>query len=191
MFTRNMKLGLTALAAALALGAGHAWSGGGYQISYGFGQPASEADIAALAIAIPPDGEHLPAGSGTWEQGKEVYAEKCVACHGEQLEGVKEVGGDTLIGGRGTLDSGSPAKTIESYWPYATTVFDFVRRAMPFAEPGSLTDDEVYAVTAYILAEGNIITKDQVMNAETLPKVEMPNRDGFIPDPRPDVLNYN
>lgn len=195
MFThrikRGSKLGLAALVAGLVLGAGQAWSEGGYQTSYGFGQPASEADVAALAIAIPPSGMHLPAGSGTWEQGKEVYAAKCAACHGEQLEGVKETGGDALIGGRGTLDSGSPKKTVESYWPYATTVFDFVRRAMPFTEPGSLTDDEVYAVTAFILAEGNIISKDQVIDATTLPKVEMPNRDGFIPDPRPDVFNYN
>lgn len=191
MFMRRIRLGLTVLVAGLALGAGHALSGGGYQLTYGFGQAATESDIAAWAIAIPPDGEHLPPGNGTWEQGKMVYVEKCAACHGEQMEGIAETGGDALIGGRGTLDSGSPKKTVESFWPYATTVFDFVRRTMPFTEPGSLTDDEVYAVTAYILAEGNIITKDQAMNAETLPKVEMPNRDGFIPDPRPDVFNYN
>jgi hypothetical protein len=89
------------------------------------------------------------------------------------------------------LSSGSPKKTVESYWPYATTVFDYVRRAMPFTSPGSLTNDEVYAVTAYILSKGNIIGANEEMNAETLPKVEMPNKDGFVPDPRPDVFNYD
>jgi cytochrome c len=114
----------------------------------------------------------------------------CVACHGEDLQGVEGTGGAALTGGRDTLDSGSPKKTVESYWPYATTVFDYIRRSMPFTDPGSLSDEEVYAVTAYILHEGDIIGRDEEMNAETLPQVEMPNRDGFVPDPRPDVRNY-
>lgn len=191
MSMRKIEAGLAALAIGLVVGMGHAWSEGGYPTVFDFGQPASEAEVAALAIAIPPDGEHLPPGSGTWEAGRVVYEDNCLACHGEKLEGIPETGGTPLIGGRGTLSSGAPNKTVESYWPYATTVFDYVRRAMPFTAPGSLTDDEVYAVTAYILAEGNVIAKDQVMNAETLPKVEMPNRDGFIEDKRPDVFNYN
>jgi mono/diheme cytochrome c family protein len=191
MFTCKTKLGLAALAAGFAMTAGQAWSGGGYELSHGFGQPATEAEITALAIAIPPSGEHLPAGSGTPAQGEQVYVENCSACHGDQLQGVKETGGAALIGGRGTLASGSPKKTVESYWPYATTVFDYVRRAMPFTSPGSLTNDEVYAVTAYILSKGNIIGANEEMNAETLPKVEMPNKDGFVPDPRPDVFNYD
>jgi cytochrome c len=197
MHKRHFRLGLFAAAATLALGSalgasGSAWAGSGYQMHYGFGTAATEAEIKELAIAIPPSGEHLPAGSGTWESGKKVYDEKCVACHGEALEGIKEVGGDKLIGGRGTLEAGgAPVKTIESYWPYATTVFDFVRRAMPFDQPGSLTDEEVYAVTAYILGEAGIVEKGKVIDAKSLPAVEMPNRDGFIPDPRPDVFNYN
>ena len=93
-----------------------------------------------------------------------------------------------LVGGRGTLASAIPVVTVESYWPYATTLFDYIRRAMPFSAPGSLSNDEVYAVTAYILAEGNIIDKATVIDAETLPKVQMPNRDGFIPDPRPELF---
>jgi cytochrome c len=93
-----------------------------------------------------------------------------------------------LVGGRGTLASANPVVTVESYWPYATTLFDYIRRAMPFSAPGSLSNDEVYGVTAYILAEGNIVDKTTVIDAETLPKVQMPNRDGFIPDPRPELF---
>jgi S-disulfanyl-L-cysteine oxidoreductase SoxD len=157
----------------------------------GLGSPASEADLAKF-FAVPPDGRGLPAGSGTPEQGVKVYADTCAACHGEKLEGnlAKGIGGDKLIGGRGTLASGMPVKTVESYWPYATTLFDYVKRTMPFNAPGSLTDDQVYAVAAYILSQGNIIGKSDVMNAQTLPKVAMPNRDGFIPDPRPEVQLY-
>jgi cytochrome c len=116
-----------------------------------------------------------------------VFATQCAACHGEAHAGNPELGGDRLIGGRDTLASGQPVKTIESYWPYATTLFDYVKRAMPLSAPGSLSDDEVYAVAAYILGEAGIIEQSQEINAETLAAVQMPNRDGFIPDPRPDV----
>jgi cytochrome c len=158
--------------------------------NFGFGTTPSAEEIAAIDIDAMPDGRGLPEGSGTAAQGKEVFAENCAACHGENLEGIKEMGGDRLIGGRNTLGTDKPVKTIESYWPYATTVFDYIKRAMPFNAPGSLSDDEVYAVTAYILHRANIIEEDEEMNAETLAKVEMPNKDGFIPDPRPDVRNY-
>lgn len=141
-------------------------------------------------FSYPADGRGLPPGSGTYAQGQKVYQAKCVACHGAKLEGTKL--GDRLIGGRGTLVNDSPArgpvKTVESYWPYATTIFDYVKRAMPFNAPGSLTDAEVYSVVAYILGEANIVEKGQVIDAATLPNVPMPNRDGFVsPDPRPDV----
>jgi cytochrome c len=162
----------------------------GYGGPYNFGSAATEAEIAAVDIDAMPDGRGLPPGSGTYEQGKAVYMAQCVACHGQNLEGVKEAGGEALAGGRGTLASGSPSKTVESYWPYATTVFDYVKRAMPFHAPGSLSDDEVYAVTAYILGEAEITEKSQVIDADSLPKVRMPNRNGFVPDPRPDVRNY-
>ncbi|MGH6913665.1 MAG: c-type cytochrome, partial [Geminicoccales bacterium] len=164
----------------------------GYGGPYGFGATPSAKEIAAVDIDAMPDGRGLPPGSGTYAESVEVYATQCAACHGEDLQGIPEVGigGDRLIGGRGSLASGSPAKTIESYWPHATTVFDYVKRAMPFHAPGSLSDDEVYAVTAFILGEADIIGQDDVMNAETLPEVQMPNRDGFVPDPRPDVHNY-
>jgi cytochrome c len=176
---------------AITLGASPAvMAAGSYGGPYGFGTPATAEEIARIDIDAMPDGRGLPAGSGTHADGQKVYAAKCLACHGEKLEGVK-ASGDTLLGGRDSLASGSPVKTIESYWPYATIVFDYVKRAMPFNEPGSLSDDEVYAVTAYILAEGNIIKKTDVMDAKSLPKVQMPNRDGFIADPRPDVHNYD
>ena len=169
----------------MALGVGAAMAQ-----QYGFGTTPSAEELKKAVFAWPPNGRGLPAGSGTYEQGKQVYTEKCAACHGPDLQGVKGTGGAALIGGRGTLTGDSPKKTVESYWPYATTVFDYTKRAMPFNAPGSLTDSEVYAVTAYILAEGKIIDKGQVIDANTLPKVKMPNRDGFIPDPRPDVKPY-
>jgi S-disulfanyl-L-cysteine oxidoreductase SoxD len=109
-----------------------------------------------------------------------------------QLQGIPAVGigGDKLIGARGSLATETPVKTIESYWPYATTVFDYVKRSMPFNAPGSLSDEQVYSVVAYILAEANVLPKDATLDAKTLPKVQMPNRDGFIPDPRPEVELY-
>ena len=154
--------------------------------------PASTQDIAAVAIAIAPDGKGLPAGKGDYAAGKRVYETACAACHGANLQGVAGLpnmpagAALRLIGGRGTLTTKNPVMTVESYWPYATTLFDYVRRAMPFQAPGSLTADEIYAVLAYILAEGNVIDKATVLDAETLPRVQMPNRDGFIPDPRPE-----
>jgi S-disulfanyl-L-cysteine oxidoreductase SoxD len=164
----------------------------GYPTKFEFGTTATEQDITAIAIAIPADGTGLPPGSGDYAKGKAVYETACATCHGADLMGVgglpnMPAGAQLrLVGGRGTLTSKDPVMTVESYWPYATTLFDYIRRSMPFTAPGSLTGDEIYAVSAYILAEANIIDKSTVLNAGTLPRVEMPNRDGFIPDPRPD-----
>src|SRR6202165_4838727 len=170
----SMRSGL-ALTAALALGLGVASAADAPR----FGQPISPADLAPWDVSIAPDGVGLPAGSGTPAQGAEVYAKyACALCHGE-----KGAGGPSgaLVGG-GPLNSTDrdPAKLIGNYWPYAPTIFDFTRRAMPWQQPKTLTNDEVYAVTAYILALNKIIGESDVMNAETLPKVKMPNRDGFI-----------
>jgi len=138
----------------------------------------SESELSQFFSSMP-DGRDLPAGSGTVMQGATVYAAQCASCHGAKLEGGI---GPKLIGGRGTLAAtpgNPPVKTIESYWPYATTVFDYIKRAMPFPMPGSLSNDDAYAVTAYILNQAKIVPDDAVMNKETLPKVEMPNRNGF------------
>ncbi len=157
---------------------------GGSASATDFGQAATAAEIARLT-SIPPNGAGLPSGHGNATQGRDVFASQCSSCHGEKLEGVKEIGGPALVGGRGTLATSKPNKTVESYWPYATTVFDYVRRAMPFNAPGSLSDDDVYAVTAYILASGGIIKSSQTLDAASLPQVAMPNREGFVADPRP------
>src|SRR5213594_1460087 len=141
------------------------------------GRPATPAEVAGWDISIPPDGTGLPPGSGTSEQGAVVYTQKCQACHGEKGAGQPN---DRLVGGQGTLASASPVRTIGSYWPYATTVFDYTRRAMPYLQPQSLTDDEVYAVTAYLLHLNGIIGDNDEINARTLPTVKMPNRDNFI-----------
>jgi hypothetical protein len=166
----------------------------GYPSKFGFGEPATEQDIARVAIAIPADGKGLPPGTGNYARGKQVYEVACAACHGVDLKGVAGLpnmpsgAALRLIGGRGTLTSQKPIVTVESYWPYATTLFDYIRRAMPYTAPGALSDDEVYSVSAYILAEGNIIERSALLDAETLPKVMMPNRDGFIADPRPELF---
>jgi S-disulfanyl-L-cysteine oxidoreductase SoxD len=162
------------------------------QTHYGFGTAASPQDLAKF-FAIPADGSGLPPGSGTAAEGAKIYADTCAACHGDHLEGnpAKGIGGDKLIGGRGTLASAAPVKTVESYWPYATTLFDYIKRAMPFSSPGSLSDDQVYSVVAYVLSEAKIIKQTEQMNAATLPKVMMPNRDGFVPDPRPELDLYH
>jgi mono/diheme cytochrome c family protein len=132
------------------------------------GRPATPAEIAGWDISIPPDGTGLPPGSGTPEQGAVVYTQKCQSCHGEQGAGKPN---DQLVGGQGTLTSNSPVRTIGSYWPYATTVFDYIRRAMPYTESKSLTNEEVYAVTAYLLHLNGLIGAQDVMDAHTLPQV--------------------
>jgi cytochrome c len=141
------------------------------------GRAVTADEIKAWDISIPPSGAGLPPGSGSVQQGAAVYAAKCQACHGASGEGKPVV---ALVGGQGTLASDNATRTVGSYWPYATTLFDYVRRAMPTTAPKSLTDDEVYAVSAYLLQLNGIISKEAVMNAQTLPQVKMPNRNGFI-----------
>lgn len=143
------------------------------------GTPVGAAEIARWDISIPPSGAGLPAGSGSARQGQQVYDQKCLGCHGPKGAGKPA---DALAGGIGTLASKTPVRTVGSYWPYATTLFDYVRRAMPITNPLSLTNDELYAVTAYVLALNGIIGEDAVMNAQSLPQVKMPNRDGFVSD---------
>ena len=143
------------------------------------GKPISEGDLKAWDISIAPDGVGLPAGSGTPAQGATVFAAKCAACHGAKGEGGQ---GPQLVGGIGSLPAPNPnpVRTVGSYWPYATTVFDYVRRTMPWNQPKTLTNDETYAVVAYVLNLNGIVKDGEVLNKDTLAKVRMPNRDGFI-----------
>jgi cytochrome c len=155
------------------------------QLLSGVGKPATAEEIRARDITAFPDGRGLPAGHGTAEQGRVVYQAKCASCHGERGQGTGDF--PALAGGLGTLAGPEPNPTVGSYWPYATTVWDYVHRAMPYQSPGSLSSDQIYSVTAYILYMNKIIGEHDELNKETLPKVKMPNRNGFMPDPRPDV----
>jgi mono/diheme cytochrome c family protein len=147
--------------------------------AYDFGRPATPDEIKLWDIDVRPDGKGLPEGSGTVAHGKEVYQEYCVACHGPNGQGGIK---DRLAGGQGTLGTDKPIKTVGSYWPYATILFDYVRRAMPYPTPGLLRADDTYAVVAYILNLNALMPEDGKLDRESLPKVRMPNRDGFIPD---------
>jgi cytochrome c len=155
----------------IALGAGASAAEGP-----GLGQPISEADLAPWDITVMPDGTGLPAGSGTAAQGAPIFAQKCSACHGDQGEGGVAA---SLNAGppRATLDGG---KSIANFWPYATTIFDFIRRAMPPTAPKTLTDEEVYALTAYVLYLNELVGENDTIDKDTLPEVRLPNRDNFI-----------
>jgi S-disulfanyl-L-cysteine oxidoreductase SoxD len=151
---------------------------------YGIGRPATAAEIAGWNIDIDREGRKLPPGSGSVAHGREVFETQCASCHGARGEGGI---GDKLVGGQGTLASSKPVKTVGSFWPYASTLFDYIRRAMPMNAPQSLSNDDVYAVSAYILNLNGVIADGATLDASSLAAIRMPNRDGFIPDPRPDV----
>jgi mono/diheme cytochrome c family protein len=150
------------------------------------GKPITAADIAAWDIDVEPDGAGLPAGSGTSEQGAAIFADNCALCHGDGGKGGVAMGNSgapaapPVVDARARVGIDETTTTIANYWPYATTLFDYIRRAMPWTSPRSLTDDQVYALTAYILAQNKLIEASQVIDARTLPKVQMPNRDGFV-----------
>jgi mono/diheme cytochrome c family protein len=152
--------------------------------TYRLGRAPTTDEVKAWDVTIPPDGKGLPEGTGTAALGKAIYTERCASCHGPKGNDGKY---DPLVGGRGTLNTDKPVRTIGSFWPYATTLWSYIRRAQPFDEPGSLTPDQVYAVTAYLLYLNGIIGEHDVLDPRTLPAVKMPNRDGFVPDVRPDV----
>jgi mono/diheme cytochrome c family protein len=194
MSTRKHGLGLWA---ALLMVTSVTISGALAQMpTYGVGRAPTAEELKAWDLTIPPDGQGLPPGQGTAVLGKPVYAERCAACHGENGDDPKY---RALVGGRGPLTSaelsenldwvlgGKPVLTIGRFWPYATTLWSYINRAQPFDEPGSLTHDQVYAVTAYLLYLNGIIGEADVLDAGTLPSVKMPNRNGFVPDSRPDV----
>lgn len=152
---------------------------------YHLGQPATVEEIRKRDISVSPSGAGLPVGHGSAIEGRAVYQAKCANCHGERGQG--DATYPALVGGQGTLASANPILTIGSFWPYATTVWDYIHRSMPYQRPGSLRPDETYAVTAYILYLNGIVSENQELNQHTLPAIRMPNRHGFVPDPRPDV----
>jgi cytochrome c len=150
----------------------------------GLGKPLNEADIAVWDISIEPDGKGLPPGGGTPAQGRPIFAEKCAACHGPEgkggVTGVTAAPLPPLVGGGPITDISAAMKRIANFWPYSTTLFDYIRRSMPWQQPMALSNDEVYALTAYILALNKLIGDNDTINSQTLPKVKMPNRDGFV-----------
>jgi len=154
---------------------------------YGIGTPATAEEVAGWDIDIRPDGKGLPPGSGSVEDGEMMYEEQCASCHGSFGEGVGR--NPVLAGGEGTLTNERPEKTVGSYWPYASTLWDYIHRAMPFPQPQSMTDEEVYAVTAYVLYLNDLVEDDFVLTADNLASIEMPNKDGFFFDDRPDTNN--
>lgn len=187
MCSRNILM--IALTTVIGLGLGDLWAEDTTERlerthSYGIGQPATNKEIHAWDIDVVPTGEGLPPGRGTVKEGSVVFAARCAACHGPTGQ---EGPMDRLVGGAGTLASQKPVKTIGSYWPYATTLYDYVHRAMPFPAPQSLAPDEIYSVVAWLLYRNGIIPEDFVLDAQSLPRISMPNRQGFVPDPRPDV----
>jgi len=144
---------------------------------YGLGRPATQAEIAQWDIDVAPDGAGLPPGQGSVRGGEAIFAARCASCHGERGQGGPM---DRLAGGAGTIGTKKPVKTVGSFWPYATTLFDFVRRAMPYDAPQSLSPADTYAVCAYVLFLNGLLPADAELDAKSLPQVRMPNRDAFV-----------
>ncbi|MDJ0656218.1 MAG: c-type cytochrome [Xanthomonadales bacterium] len=155
---------------------------------YGYGKPATAEEIAGWDIDVRPDGLGLPPGSGSVEDGEMLYETHCAVCHGSFGEGVGRY--PVLAGGEDTLMEDRPEKTVGSYWPYVSTLWDYIYRAMPFTAPQSLTHDETYAISAYVLYLNDLVDDDFVMTQDNMASIELPNQPNFFgPDPRPDVQN--
>jgi len=180
MPTRRLEFAALAAATLLCVTSAKA------QSPYGIGQVATPAEIAGWNIDVGGDGSNLPPGSGSVSHGSEVFAQQCAACHGAKGEGGV---GDRLVGGQGTLGTPTPVRTVGSFWPYAPTLFDYIRRAMPQNAPQSLSNDDVYAVSAYILSLNGLLPADATLDAKSLAAIKMPNRNMFVGDTRPDVKN--
>lgn len=148
------------------------------------GRAANPSEIAERNLTITPDGRGLPAGSGNAKTGHALYDTHCSKCHGPKLEGDPQQGYPALAGGTGSLNTPKPKKSVGSFWPHAPLVFDYIRRTMPYETPRTLKTDEFYAITAYVLFVNGIVKEEEVLSEKTLPQVKMPNREGFIADPR-------
>jgi cytochrome c len=184
--SRRLTLVIVGCAASVMLWSAAAGAGPAADQSptYHVGRAPTAEELRAIDIEIAPDGAGLPAGQSTAAAGKSVYTRRCETCHGPTgTEGPQ----DRLVGGKGSLATDKPIKTVGSYWPYATTLWDYIRRAMPFDHPGTLSNDEIYGVTAYVLFLNGIVGEQDVVDQKTLPQVQMPNRRGFVADTRPDV----
>lgn len=168
---RTERVGSLVLGIAIALFAGTS------RATPNLGELVTAADVAGLSITIGPDGRNLPPGRGTAIDGVDLYMEKCASCHGVRGQGKTS---PALAGGAGTLAGKSPLRTVGSFWPYATTLFDYIRRAMPYDRPLSLTNEQVYQLTAYVLWLNGIVGRNEVIDARSLPEVKMPNRAGFV-----------
>src|ERR1700675_1938995 len=179
---RTRELSIAAFAVLALLGITRAQAQG----AYGIGRVATPAEIAGWNIDIDREGHNLPPGSGSVSHGHEVFDQQCAACHGTKGEGGL---GDQLVGGQGTIATPKPVRTVGSYWPYAPTLFDYVRRALPQNAPQSLDNNDVYAVSAYILHLNGLLPADTTLDAKTLSAIKMPNRSMVVSDPRPDVKN--
>src|ERR1700732_3664398 len=179
---RMRELSIAAFAVLAFVGTTRAQAQG----AYGIGRVATPAEIAVWNIDIDREGHNLPPGSGSVSRGHEIFDQQCSACHGAKGEGGI---GDQLAGGQGTLATPKPVRTVGSFWPYAPTLFDYIRRAMPQNAPQSLSNDDVYAVSAYILSLNGLLPADATLVSKTLSEIKMPNRKMFVDDPRPDVKN--
>jgi S-disulfanyl-L-cysteine oxidoreductase SoxD len=185
MAIAHKRLGLAvALSAAILVAPAFRPAASAQSASLGIGHTPKPEQLKQIDIDVTPDGQGLPAGSGTAAKGKDVYTRRCETCHGPTG---KEGPQDILAGGKGSLSTDKPQKTVGSYWPYATTLWDYINRAMPFDHPSTLTVDEVYSAAAYVLFLNGIVGEHDTLDQTTLPKVQMPNRRGFVSDPRPDV----
>jgi mono/diheme cytochrome c family protein len=153
------------------------------------GRAPTESEIKAWDIAVGPDGKGLPSGSGTAKDGARIFAEKCAPCHTPTAEGGNQ--GPALVGGSGTLKSIHPLQTVGSYWAFPTTLWDYIKRAMPRGQGGSLNPDEVYSLSAFLLYRNDVVREDEVLDAQSLPKIQMPNRNGFIPENLNDIWEHN
>lgn len=151
----------------------------------GIGRPVTAQEIAGWDVDVRGDGEGLPPGRGSVKEGEELFVQQCASCHGDFGEGLERW--PALIGGRGSLNTDQPRRTVGSFWPYAPPVFDYIRRAMPYATPMSLSNEQVYALTAYVLHLNELLPEDAELDAEKLKSIRMPNRDGFVPEARPDT----